>query len=59
MNRIIEVSQLKEKIVWERVEPGLEVFVLPKQGYNKKYATFATRFGSIRSEERRVRKEFI
>ncbi len=49
MNNILENSLLKEKIYWQKIEPGLEVFVLPKQGYNKKYATFSTRFGSIDS----------
>ncbi|MBS4023837.1 MAG: insulinase family protein [Dethiobacter sp.] len=49
MNKVLENSLLKEKIFWQRIEPGLEVFVLPKRGYNKKYATYATRFGSIDS----------
>src|SRR5690554_6836176 len=46
---IIEQSLLKEKIFWRRVEPGLQVFVLPKKGYNKKYATYSANFGSINS----------
>ncbi|MDW7649778.1 MAG: pitrilysin family protein [Bacillota bacterium] len=49
MTRIIENTLLKEKIFVRRVEPGLEVFVLPKKGYRKKYATYATNFGSIDS----------
>jgi predicted Zn-dependent peptidase len=49
VSKVIENKLLKEKIFWQKVEPGLEVFVLPKRGYNKKYATFATRFGSIDS----------
>ncbi|NLZ39325.1 MAG: insulinase family protein [Firmicutes bacterium] len=47
--QIIEQSLLKEKIYWRRVEPGLKVFVLPKKGYNKKYATYSANFGSINS----------
>ena len=49
MNKIVENALLKEKIVWRRIEPGLEVFVLPKKGYKKKYATYSTNFGSIDS----------
>ncbi|EEG77351.1 EF-P 5-aminopentanol modification-associated protein YfmH [Dethiobacter alkaliphilus] len=49
MTRVLENDLLKEKVYMRRVEPGLEVFVLPKQGYNKKYATFSTNFGSIDS----------
>lgn len=29
---------------------GLKAFVIPKKGYSKKYATFATHYGSINSE---------
>lgn len=49
MDRVLENRLLKEKIYLRRVAPGLEVFVLPKKGYIKKYATFSTNFGSIDS----------
>lgn len=49
MARILENKSLREKIYVHRIEPGLEVFVLPKQGYKKKYATYSTNFGSIDS----------
>ncbi len=49
MKGVQENSLLQEKIIWQRVEPGLEVFVLPKQGYNKKYVTYSANFGSIDS----------
>ncbi|HZK25480.1 MAG TPA: pitrilysin family protein [Oscillospiraceae bacterium] len=49
MTKVLEHSLLREKISWRRIEPGLEVFVLPKKGYNKKYATYSTNFGSINS----------
>jgi predicted Zn-dependent peptidase len=49
MTRILENTLLKEKVYVRRVEPGLEVFVLPKKGYKKKYATYATNFGSVDS----------
>lgn len=38
---------LEEKLYQYRVYPGMEVYVLPKPGYIKKYAIFSTRFGSI------------
>lgn len=50
MTRILENKLLKEKIYVQRLESGLEIFVLPKQGYRKKYATFSTNFGSIDSQ---------
>ena len=49
MTKILEQSVIKEKLYWQRIEPGLEVFVLPKKGYNKKYATYSANFGSIDS----------
>lgn len=49
MNKYLENRLLGEKIVWRTIEPGLQAFVLPKKGYNKIYATYATRFGSIDS----------
>lgn len=39
--------KLKETIYYERLPNGLEVFVLPKKGFKKTYATFATKYGSI------------
>ncbi|SDC13043.1 Predicted Zn-dependent peptidase [Melghirimyces thermohalophilus] len=43
----IEHSQLKETIYYEQLPNGLKVYLLPKPGYNKTYATFTTRYGSI------------
>lgn len=48
----IEVRQvpvLQEEVHTARLESGLEVFVIPKPGFAKKYATFATHYGSIDS----------
>ena len=39
--------RLEESLVRTRIPGGPEVFVLPRPGYGKKYATFATRYGSI------------
>ena len=48
--RQLESDILKEKVYTVTLYPGLEVFVLPRKGYNKKYASFATKFGSIDSD---------
>lgn len=44
-----ENQTIKEKIYETVVPPGLETYILPKQGYSKKYAVFSTKFGSIDS----------
>ncbi len=43
----IENSKLKEVMYIGEHESGLGVFVIPKKGCVKKYATFATKFGSV------------
>src|SRR6476620_4505251 len=43
----IEFNQIQEEIYHEKLENGLEVFILPKKGFNKTYATFTTKYGSI------------
>lgn len=45
--RKVEYARLEETLYHDRLDNGLEVFVLPKPGFTKTYATFATRFGSI------------
>ena len=47
---IIENDVLKEKIHVCEFDNGLQAYVLPKRGYTKKYATYATHYGSIDSE---------
>ena len=49
MPRVVENKLLREKVYCYRTEEGLDVFVVPKKGYNKKYATYSTNFGSINS----------
>lgn len=44
---IRENAQLQESIFHTKLDPGLNLYILPKKGYNKKYAIFSTRFGSI------------
>jgi predicted Zn-dependent peptidase len=43
----IENSKLNETMYVGEHETGLGVFVIPKKGCVKKYATFATKFGSV------------
>ncbi len=38
---------LNEKIYTEKLENGLQVIIIPKKGSTKKYAAYATHFGSI------------
>ncbi|WP_246939756.1 EF-P 5-aminopentanol modification-associated protein YfmH [Bacillus pinisoli] len=40
-------DQLKEELFHESMSNGLQVYILPKQGFNKTYATFTTKYGSI------------
>lgn len=47
---VIENDILKEKIHVCEFDNGLQAYVLPKRGYSKKYATYATHYGSIDSE---------
>lgn len=42
-----QYSQLQETLYYERMDNGLEVYVLPKPGFQKTYATFSTKYGSI------------
>lgn len=43
----IAFEQLKEELYYEKLENGLDVYILPKKGFNKAYATFTTKYGSI------------
>ena len=46
----IEFDHIDETMYQYTHKSGLQAFVIPKKGYSKKYATFATHFGSINSE---------
>ncbi|MFN7250773.1 MAG: EF-P 5-aminopentanol modification-associated protein YfmH [Anaerobacillus sp.] len=46
MEKII-FEQLNETLYHETLNNGLEVYILPKQGFNKTYATFTTKYGSV------------
>ncbi len=43
----LEYTQLKEELIHEVLDNGLEVYILPKKDMNKTFATFTTRYGSI------------
>ncbi len=45
--RLIENRELHETLYHYRFDPGLDLYVLPRPGYQKKYAVFSTCFGSI------------
>ncbi|MBM7603255.1 putative Zn-dependent peptidase [Metabacillus crassostreae] len=47
MTNPIRFDQLEETLYHEKMENGLDVYVLPKKGFNKTYATFTTKYGSI------------
>jgi predicted Zn-dependent peptidase len=46
MEKII-FEQLQEEMYYEKLDNGLDVCILPKKGFNKTYATFTTKYGSI------------
>ncbi|MFF2482586.1 EF-P 5-aminopentanol modification-associated protein YfmH [Paenibacillus sp. NPDC058071] len=43
----LEYKGMQETLYREVMENGLEVIVLPKEGFQKTYATFATKYGSV------------
>lgn len=43
----ITYDRLQETLYHETMDNGLQVYVLPKPGFKKTYATFSTKYGSI------------
>lgn len=43
-------GQMNETVYHEKLENGLNVFILPKEGFNKTYVTFTTNYGSVDNE---------
>lgn len=43
----ISFDQLQEELYHEKMSNGLHVYILPKKGFNKTYATFTTKYGSV------------
>lgn len=46
----LEYKKYNEKMYKYEHSSGLNCIVIPKKGYNKKYATFATEYGSVDNE---------
>jgi len=40
-------EQMDEAVYYEKLNNGLQVYLMPKTGFNKTYATFTTKYGSI------------
>ncbi|NBI27426.1 EF-P 5-aminopentanol modification-associated protein YfmH [Chengkuizengella marina] len=45
--KTIPYEKLNEKIFFEQLDNGLKVFILPKPGFKKTFATFSTKYGSV------------
>lgn len=45
--KTFQFEQLQETLYYEKLDNGLEVYLLPKAEFNKTYATFTTKYGSI------------
>ncbi|MGV2965909.1 MULTISPECIES: EF-P 5-aminopentanol modification-associated protein YfmH [unclassified Paenibacillus] len=43
----IRYEHLQETLYYEVMDNGLHVYILPKPGFQKTYATFATKYGSV------------
>jgi len=43
----IPYAHLNETLYHEQLPNGLDVYILPKEGFQKTYATFSTKYGSI------------
>ncbi|KXG10616.1 putative zinc protease AlbF [Anoxybacillus sp. P3H1B] len=46
MEKIV-YEQLQEQLYYEKMPNGLDVYILPKKSFNKTYATFTTKYGSV------------
>ncbi len=45
--QIYEKDKINEKLYFKELDSGLKVYFFPKDGYTKKYAIFATNYGSV------------
>lgn len=43
----IPFQQMNETLYYEQMDNGLDVYILPKGGFQKTFATFTTKYGSI------------
>lgn len=44
---VIRYEHVNETVYHEKLDNGLDVYVLPKKGFQKTFATFSTKYGSI------------
>lgn len=45
--KIYEKNEINEKLYFKELDSGLKIYFFPKPGYTKKYAIFATNYGSV------------
>ena len=50
MKKVIENKLLNEKLIYNRLSSGLDVYILLKPGYSRQFAIYATRYGSNDSQ---------
>lgn len=43
----IKYAQIDEVLYYEKQANGLDVYILPKKGFNKTFSTFTTKYGSV------------
>jgi len=55
--KTIEFDQIQETLYYEKLENGLTVYILPKTGFNKTFATFTTNYGSIDDQFKPLNKD--
>ncbi|RFU67836.1 pitrilysin family protein [Bacillus sp. V59.32b] len=53
----ITFNQLQEELFHEKMDNGLQVYILPKKGFNKSYATFTTKYGSVDNHFKPLNKQ--
>ena len=45
--RIIDLDVVNEKLLYEKLDNGLDVYIIRKKDFNSNYATFTTKFGGL------------
>ena len=48
--KTINMKDSNEKIYYEKLDNGLQIYLYPKNTFNNNYVTFTTKFGSINNE---------
>lgn len=56
--RHIEYKEIDENVYQETLDNGLEVFIIQKAGYNKRFVTYTSKYGSIDNHFRVGGKEY-